>query len=347
MRRVMRGMLMGIVAAACVAGGIYLASSASGASEGAGSIASKHPLDAGIAGDKDVIFADDFENWGADGKGSGRWSYVYSNAESLTSAVPGKIGVDGRDGPGSRVLLIQCWANGGNSSTGGVSLKLGNYDEKDRALGPGFDEIYIRYYMMFDPTYRPMANHGQNVGGRDLSRPGARFVGMADTRDVASQRYFFSGLQPSDKESDFHLFFYSYHMDKPDQWGDIYPIQKKTPIALGRWYCVERHMKLNTVAPLKADGVEELWIDGELSIRREGLRFRNIPTLRISLFNLETYYHHPTAEWTRAHPIKVFFDHVVVAKSYIGPMAIKGKSSSSGSGGKFSLPPGYDPSDPK
>jgi hypothetical protein len=309
---------------------------------GDASIASRYPGDRGIGRDPAVIFADDFEGWGADGKGPGRWTGLHNNSSSFTCAVPGKVTVLGGDGPGERVLAVQCWGSGGGSATGGVFLHLGNYVDKDRNLGLGYEEIYVRYYVMFDPTYKPMANHGANLGGRDLSSPGARWVGQANTRDVAGQRYFFSGLQPTDSLRDFHLFFYSYHMDKPDQWGDVYPVQKKIPIKLGRWTCVERHMKLNTVQPLKADGVEELWVDGELSIRRGGLRFRNIPTLRINLFSLETYYHHPAAEWTREHPVKVYFDDVVVARSYVGPIAGKGKPASSG---KQPLPPGWDPSD--
>lgn len=305
-------------------------------------IASLHPNDVGIERAPAVVFADNFEAWGTDGKGPGRWTGLHLNNGSLTSAVPGKVSIDGREGPGQRVLAIQCWNTGG-SATGGVFLHLGNYTEKDQDLGDGYEDLYVRYYFMFDPTYKPMMNHGANLGGRDLARPGARWVGQAGTTDVSRQRYFFSGLQPSSSPRDFHMQFYSYHMDKPGWWGDGYPIRKKVPIELGRWYCLERHMRLNTVEPLKADGLEELWVDGELSVRREGLRFRNIPTLRINFFSLETYYHRPDAAYTREHPIKVYVDHLVIAKSYIGPMATKAVTTRPGN--RLAPPPGWDPND--
>jgi len=93
----------------------------------------------------------------------------------------------------------------------------------------------------------------------------------------------------------------------------------------GRWYCVERHMKLNSVNPVKADGMEELWIDGELSVRQEGLRFRKVPQLKINLFSLENYYHGLPEEYTRENPMRVYFDNVVIARKYIGPMGPAGK----------------------
>jgi hypothetical protein len=77
-------------------------------------------------------------------------------------------------------------------------------------------------------------------------------------------------------------------------------------------------MKLNSVDPLQADGVEELWVDGELAIRRDGLRFRRVPEVRITVFELEVYYHGLPEKFTGEKPIKVYFDNVVIAKERIG-----------------------------
>ncbi len=122
-----------------------------------------------------------------------------------------------------------------------------------------------------------------------------------------------------------HWGFYSYHMDKRGPWGDSYGLKdsEQKKIEVDRWYCLERHMKLNSVNPLKADGVEELWVDGERVIRREGLRFRRVPELKITLFGLEVYYHGLPEKYSPEKPIKVYFDHVVVARKYIGPITPK------------------------
>ena len=302
-----------------------------GASAARAGIAASHPSDSGIGADPDVIFADDFESWSEDGreKPAGKWHGIRKNKTSLTHAIAGSVDRDGRPGPGKRILEIACWHEEGNSQVGGLSLKLGNYNLAGEGLGNGYDELYVRYYIKFDETYRAVRNHGGALGGRDLTMKDAAWVGMAAIRDVASRGYFYSNVEPQGRlgSRELEMGFYSYHMDKKGPWGDGYEVQKKMPIVVGSWHCVERHMRLNSVAltgaEANADGLEELWIDGELSIRKEGLRFRRTPQLKITLFTLETYYHGLPAEFNEVHPIRVYFDNVVIARNHIGPIAAK------------------------
>lgn len=297
-------------------------------SEGQQGIAAQYPDDIGIGSDPAVVFADDFEGWGGDGtqKPADKWHGIRKNKTSRTRAIAGSVMTAGKPGPGRRVLEIACWHEPGQSQTGGLSLKLGNYNHANEGLGPGYDEVYVRYYIKFDENYRAVRNHGSNLGGRDLTMKNPAWVGMAAIRDVASRGYFYSGLQPRGKQGsqEVEMGFYSYHMDKKGPWGDGYEVQKRMPIKVGSWHCVERHMKLNSVDPVKtepnADGLEELWVDGELSIRREGLRFRRVPQLKITFFSFETYYHGLPEEFHPANPIKVYFDNVVIARRYIGPI---------------------------
>ncbi|MCY2954930.1 MAG: hypothetical protein NTU53_23620 [Planctomycetota bacterium] len=290
-------------------------------------IAARYVADRGIEKDPDVIFADDFESWTDNGAQppAGAWSMRKSNI-SRTHAVDGKMTTPSGPGPGSRVLEIACWTEGTGSQVGGLSRKLGNYNHANEGLGDGCDEIYLRWYQKFDENYRGVQNHGGNLGGRDLKLPDAAWVGMAAIRDIASRGYFYSGVQPYGKlgSPQMEMGFYSYHMDKKGPWGENYPIQKNMPIRVGEWHCVERHMKLNSVdektGEARADGVEELWIDGQLSIRKADVRFRRVPHLRITLFSLETYYHGLPKEFDAAHPIKVYYDDLVMARRYIGPM---------------------------
>jgi len=286
---------------------------------GAG-IAIEYPADRGIAKNPAVIFADDFEGWTEDGTQppKGAWS-VRKNKKSLTRVVAGR---------GGRVLEIACWQDGKGSSTGGLSRKLGNYNHRNEGLGDGYDELYVRYTIQFDDAYEGVRNHGANLGGRDVTRGGSAWVGMAGIRDVSSRGYFYSGLQPRGKSGSktLEMGFYSYHLDKRGPWGENYEVQRRIPIQVGTWHCVERHLKLNSVDrakadPAVADGIEELWIDGQLSIRKQGVRFRRVPQLRITLFSLETYYHGLPAKFSRDRPIRVYIDNVVIARQYVGPLA--------------------------
>lgn len=296
--------------------------------EGAvGGIAARYPRDAGIGKDPNVIFADDFESWTDSGTQPppGAWS-VHKNKASRTAVVPGKVTMPGLAGPGAGVLEVACWTEGTGSQAGGLARKLGNYERANEGLGDGYEEVYLRYYLRFDENYRGVRNHGGNLGGRDLTRPNAAWVGMAAIRDVSSRGYFYSGLQPDGKEGsqELEMGFYSYHLDKKGPWGENYPAQRRIPIQVGQWHCVERHLKLNSVdeatGDARRDGVEELWVDGVLSIRKADVRFRRTPRLRITYFTLETYYHGLPKQYDPAHPIKVAFDNVVMARKYIGPM---------------------------
>ncbi len=300
------------------------------ASRGRG-IAADYLNDVGIGEAPGVVFADDFESWirNGEGKPADKWHGIRMNKTSRTRAVPGRISAAGVEGPGGRVLEIACWHEEGKSQVGGLWLKLGNYSHANEGLGDGYDDLYVRYYIKFDEGYRAVRNHGSNLGGRDVSMKDAAWVGMAGIRDVSARGYFYSGLQPYGERGtrDLEMNFYSYHLDKKGPWGEKYEVRKRIPIVVGTWYCVERHMKLNSVdrstGEANADGREELWINGELSIRKEGLRFRRVPHLQIASFSLETYYHGLPEEFGRTNPIKVYVDNVVIARAYIGPMTPK------------------------
>jgi len=324
----MRGLIRQVaVVASAVA--LSLAARASGdevdASAGAG-LAARFVGDVGLQSHPSVIMADNFESWPADGLDPPpkTWHGIYKNKTCLTHVIDGEVKLPGGAVPGRRVLAIKNWHGGNGRHVGGVRRRLGNYSRKSEGLGDGYEEVYVRFYLKFAENYKGVGNHGTNLGGRDLEHPNARWAGMSNTRDVASQGYFFTGLQPYGgigKKRGMQFGFYSYHMDKPNQWGDHYGL-KSEPLEVGRWYCVERRLKLNTVEPLTADGVEQLWIDGVPQITKEGLRFTRSKTLRITFFSLENYYERLDPEWTPENPVTVLYDNVVVAREYIGPAAI-------------------------
>ena len=109
--------------------------------------------------------------------------------------------------------------------------KLGNYNHPNEGLGDGCHDLYVRYYIRFDADYRGVQNPGSNLGGRDVTRPDAAWVGMAAIRDIASRGYFYSGLQPYGKQGrpEVEMGFYSYHLDKKGPWGDTYEVHRASP----------------------------------------------------------------------------------------------------------------------
>ena len=285
-------------------------------------IASDYNMDKGIRNDENVIFFDDFESWGNNTEppqktwqvkkpDGGRTSIVLNNGNTLWE--------------GKYVVELACWKDSGGQ-VAGIYYKLGNYDHPNEGLGDGYEEIFIRYYIKFDTNYRIVKNHGVNIGGRDVNNINAAWVGMAGIKDISTSGYFFSGLEPAglygDQSIEFDL--YSYHLDRRGGWGEHIRQQRSLSIGVGKWHCIERHMKLNTIDHEKNkanyDGIEEVWIDGQLVMQITNIRYRTTPNLRITFFSLETYYHSLPGDYTENNPIKVNFDNVVIASKYIGPM---------------------------
>src|SRR6185436_4846516 len=87
-----------------------------------------------------------------------------------------------------------------------------------------------------------------------------------------------------------------------------------------RWICYELMVKANT--PGQRDGRLAFWIDGRLAGDFPNLRFRDVATLKINQFALGLY----TMNEAITGPCEMYFDDVVAATSYIGPVLKRKKS---------------------
>jgi hypothetical protein len=146
---------------------------------------------------------------------------------------------------------------------------------------------------------------------------------------------------------------------KPNAYyGNRFATIEPMPIKRGEWTCIEWSIKLNS-APDKADGAQRFWVDGKLvgewapgtpngywmrenfRIRPDqperqkpfgGFRWRADNGVKINIFKLENYVNKGawknTENYAKEHPdyplnteqAIIWFDHVVVATEYIGPM---------------------------
>jgi len=113
--------------------------------------------------------------------------------------------------------------------------------------------------------------------------------------------------------------FYSYwHEMKPSPdgkyWGNQFIPESQDNIPKDRWICAEFMLKHNT--PGQADGEQAYWIDGVLMGHWQGINWRTSESLQANALTLESYV---TDRWT-TNPINiVYFDNLVIARSYIGP----------------------------
>jgi hypothetical protein len=126
---------------------------------------------------------------------------------------------------------------------------------------------------------------------------------------------------------------YVYHPEQRDIWGDLFfPTGRVLPFdstpgnfgpsfvarpdvvpQLGRWYSYEVMVKANT--PGLRDGRIAFWVDGVLSADFPNLRLRDTADLKIDRVDISLHGNGGILATT-----KKWYDNLVVAKSYIGPM---------------------------
>jgi len=273
-------------------------------------LAAKYPGDVGIATDPAVLFADNFES--GDLK---KWDQQR-----------GRV-VMTEDKPNTGRWCVQMPMERGKNH-GGDAIKW---------FMPGADAVYARFYVKFSPDYQ-YNHHFVWLGANQRTNKWSAF-GKAGLKPNGT--YYSAGLEPwfawgrNPPPGEVNL--YTYYLDmEPDQkmnkyWGNSFfpPGPVKGAAAgkdrvippLNQWQCWEFMIQANT-APDKADGKQAMWVDGKLIGEFTGIRWRNDLDLKVNCLWLEHYGYDegdPTKQFWKDSQ-SVWFDDVVVARRYIGPV---------------------------
>ncbi len=297
--------------------------------EGVTGIASKYPGDKGIEKDPDVIFCEKFDK-GSVADASDYWDNVKGGEiMKLSNRFPEGSADD-------QSLLI---THVGGEGTGGHLY---------RRLLPGFETVFARFYVKFAEDCAPIHHMGTHLGGYS---PATRWPqGAAGLKPDGSNR-FTSGVEPYGKKWEWD--FYTYWQGMPvhgdgKYWGTPFLAggRARPKVERGKWICVEMMIKLNKETR-KRDGEQAFWLDGKL-VRYEdqvvshvgrgfpkgrwmggwwrpdvtskdafdGFRWRTAKHLSVNYVWAYVY----ITEAEKGHKSKVWFDNIVVAKKYIGPL---------------------------
>lgn len=284
-------------------------------------IASRYPGDKNIGLDPAVILADDFESYNTPSNAVGKWSSI-SNVGNMRIATE-----TGNYFAGFKSLEMQLPV----STAEKVDSLWKHLSTKQKVL-------YVRAYIKFDSGFdvETSSHNGLRIsGGKTLTgvKPPANGTGFFITslQNNATSQPLIGEFQPG-----YHQ-IYAYWPKQRDNYGDHWfsdgwvrpggaglwllspskypnfqPMPKHQPIR-GQWYCYELMTKLNTIG--KNDGEVAWWIDGQLDGHITNLFFRSINSLLIDTMALRFHALHSE----RLN--KKWYDNVVIAKSYIGPMA--------------------------
>jgi hypothetical protein len=278
--------------------------------EGHTGIASKYPGDVNIQNNPDVIFADNFESYTTASQLTTRWDRAGKPAYTRITMEAGKVY------SGTKALEFMLPQS---------TTEIANAAVKD--ITPTRDVLFTRVYTKFDSTYNvPGSNHNGIRISANFLAPGS----------AANGTNFFLFLLQNDMQLNApapgYSQLYVYHPEQRSNWGDIwFPDGRILPNILipsnfgpyfvprpnfvplrNRWYSYELMVKANTAG--QRNGRVACWIDGKLIADFQNLRMRDINTLKIDRVQL-------TLEAkTCPRLTRKWYDNLVVAKSYIGPL---------------------------
>jgi len=274
-------------------------------------IASKYHKDQGIADDPAVVFSENFEK--PLSAIFANWNGQSADALSHSSDIPTASG----GGKSIRIKAV------------GISGTL------YKPLDKNYDQLYFRYYVKFGGN--GFHHTGGYIGGYNpLTNWPQGDAGMRGKRSN-DDRLFVIGFE---ERNDQYLDFYNNWIDMPGtSWQGMYYGRsllktEKIPLIPDRWYCIELMVKVNSAPDVK-DGELALWMDGKLiahfrpgnpkgfwdqlgswhtdvnSPPFEGFLWRDTLSYGINWVKIQNYDAKPD----------VWFDDLVVATSYIGPIS--------------------------
>ena len=260
-------------------------------------IAGGYPGDEGIEKDRRVLFVENFEKGTVDQIGK-RWGQI-SKRENFT-------------------LSDDTHRNSGGDKS--IRIK----DNGHLFTHPkGVDTIFARFYVKFHEKTGYIHHFVHLVADSD-PKPWPK-GGAGET--PAGDKKFSTGIEPTGRWGKYAppgvWNFYTYWHEMKSKWGSVYN-GKQELIEPGRWYCVEVMLKANS-APQKSDGAQAFWVDGELYGMFEGFKWRTTNDLKTNSFWL-LYYNtdQPARHNKDPHPetrvMEVWFDDIVIATEYIGPI---------------------------
>ncbi len=269
--------------------------------QGAG-LASKYDLDQGIGKAPGVIFSEHFETE----QYVQNWDEARNRDGKVLSLVRAED--DARFGQ-----CLKVTAQLGKNTGGGLTKWF-----------ESADKLFIRFYTRFahDSDYihhfvTLRANKGLTGGDRWSGFGGAGLKPKGDERfSTALEPWGNWGRWEAPGQWNFYSYWHEMKASGDDKyWGNAFRPDSQPNIKKGEWICAEFMLKHNT--PGQADGEQAFWINGDLRGHWVGFNWRTSTNLLANALTLESYV---TDRWTKNQTNIVYFDSLVVATAYIGPM---------------------------
>ena len=277
-------------------------------------LASKHPGDAGLAKDPDVIFVEDFEVDDLDALAARGWTPRWGPGR-WTNGSQEKTGwkyVEIEEAPGAAFAGSRCFLKHLEKGAKGSRMI--------RDLPEGEEVVYVRGYLKIPAKMPPHADYALRllgVTGVKDGMPTWQTYGAQTPRSKGDGPFWldltFVNFERRGKVLSRKLVVQSQNTD--DLW-EVTGSDMKIPV--DKWFAIEMKVKLN--APDKRDGEIRVWIDGREVFTHTQAWFRSTDAVKIRSI-------HDQVRCDTHHKIPADYafreDSLVVARKYIGPMKAK------------------------
>lgn len=290
------------------------------------SLAARYPNDIGIENDPNVLFVEDFE---AD------TAVIFSRYSDIKNRKG--IHADEDVPPGSRGERSIRLTNIGGMNDGAHLYKM---------IAPGWgDSLFVRYYVKYPRISNGYIHHESiKFGGNNPPIP--YHQGQAGKCGLGDKRFTISYEPNNEPEMDTYLYW-----GEMRSWNEGSSCYGNTLVngssaarnlTWDKWICVEIMVKLNNPVTARngsirvwQDGVEvgywgpgfprgrwekDRWINDETGSAFEGFQWRTDEALDVNFLRIEHY----DSKSPEGEDHYTKFDHLVVARQYIGPIADPG-----------------------
>jgi len=176
---------------------------------------------------------------------------------------------------------------------------------------PAMEEAWLRYYVKFDKGFN-FVRGGKLPGlGGGTANTGGH---PANGKDGWTARIMW---RPGGR-----IVQYVYHPGQKTIYGDDldWEVDGEHPsFQPGQWACVETRVRMNT--PGEDNGEIQSWLDGREALHATGLRFRDVPGLKIDVFYFSTFFGGGDPSWAATKDEHAEFTGFVIGRGPIGPAA--------------------------
>jgi len=176
------------------------------------------------------------------------------------------------------------------------------------------EQAYVRLYLRLSDHFTLGSANGLKLFSI-VATKGPDFYRGAGHRPTGYDRFGATMVLDSWDE----VFIYSYHPEQRSGYGDeIYGKRKKRhpKVKPGDWYCLELMMKANV--PGQRDGQLKAWVNDELVIQADNIRFRDTDQVKMWRFYTPGYFGGGGIRNTSPKEQQIYIDNYVISRARVG-----------------------------